>query len=186
MLKPMSLIPFHLHYTLSRSQRLVPLLRFWGPAYSPFVVVLFAFFSIRAMASVWTREWAGVVVFGGLALGVLLLCRGLFIGLLDVVRVPVRSMDVVFEENAAGILCGAERWYLFLDGITDLRKHRDDTWTIQHWNGSVLHIAAEAITEEQLAYIRSCMERGRTPEGIQAVIERGRRIEEIMQAERRK
>ena len=47
-----------------------------------------------------------------------------------------------FSDTRAGILIGTERWYLFLDGITDLRKFRDDTWTIQHFNGSVLHIAA--------------------------------------------
>jgi hypothetical protein len=91
-------------------------------------------------------------------------------------------MDVIIEKDAAGILVGGERWYLFLDGITDIRKFRDDIWTIQHWNGSVLHIVAAAITDEQIDYFRAAMERGRTPEGIRAVIERGRRIEQIMRS----
>ena len=94
-------------------------------------------------------------------------------------------MDVVVEEDAAGILLGTERWYLFLDGITEIRKYRDDTWTIQHWNGSVLHIPVSAITVDQLEHMRRAMELGRTPEGMKAVIERGKRIEAILQAERK-
>jgi hypothetical protein len=57
-------------------------------------------------------------------------------------------------------------------------------WTLSHWNGVVLHIPIDAISEELLAHLRAEMERGRTPEGIGAVIERGRRIEEIMRSER--
>jgi hypothetical protein len=94
-------------------------------------------------------------------------------------------MDVTLEETAAGILVGEERWYLFLDGITDIRKFRDDIWTIQQFNGAVLNIAASAITEQQLEHIRAAMERGRTPEGVRAVIERGKRIQEIFESDRR-
>ena len=46
-------------------------------------------------------------------------------------------------------------------------------------------IAASAIAEDQLAHIKTAMERGRTPEGIRAVIERGKRIKEIMETERK-
>jgi hypothetical protein len=56
---------------------------------------------------------------------------------------------------------------------------------VQHWNGKVFHIAASAISEDQIAYVMAAMERGRTPEGIQAVIERGKRIAEIMDEERK-
>jgi hypothetical protein len=52
-------------------------------------------------------------------------------------------------------------------------------WTLRHWNGTVLHIPADAITDAQLAHLRAAMERGRTPEGIRAVIERGRRLAEL-------
>jgi hypothetical protein len=173
-------IPFLLQYSLNRRQRLVPHLKIWGTLYVPFIVCLFLFFVVQAFVTPFTQGiWAGVF-FGALALGLFLLLRGLFVGVLDVLFVPLRQMDVVVEENAAGILIGTERWYLFLDGITDIRKFRDDTWTVQHWNGCVLHIAATAISDEQLDHLRAAMERGRTPEGIRAVIERGRRIEQVM------
>jgi hypothetical protein len=177
--------PTHLRYTLNRSQRLVPHLRIWGRVYSPFVVLLFGFFSWRAMVGVWQLEVPAVLVFGGLAVGTFVLCRGLFLGLIDVIFVPLRHMDVTIEENAFGVLLGRERWYLFLDGVMDIRKYRDDVWTLRHWNGTVLNIAASAINDDQLAYIRAAMERGRTPEGVRAVVERGRRIREIKKPDRR-
>jgi hypothetical protein len=177
-------IPFHLRYELSRRQRLVPYLRIWGTPLALFVVVMFLFFCVQAVVSACSLSGMGVVVFAGLALFVLVLYHGLFVGLLDVLLVPVRCMDVIVEEDAAGVLIGSERWYLFLDGITDLRKFCDDTWTIQHFNGCMLHIAASAIGEDQIAHLRAAMERGRTPEGIRAVIERGKRITEILEAER--
>jgi len=177
-------IPFHLRYTLSRSQRLVPHLRIWGLPLTLFVVPMFLFFCVQTVVAACLLSGFGLAVFGGLTLVGLVLYRGLFVGLLDVLLVPVRRMDVLAEENAAGILIGSERWYLFLDGITDLRKFSDDTWTVQHFNGCVLHIAADAIRDDQVAHLRAAMERGRTPEGIRAVIERGKRIQAILDSER--
>ena len=81
---------------------------------------------------------------------------------------------------AAGILMGRDRWYLFLDGITDIQKLEKNTWTLQHYNGTALHISASAITEEQLEFIRSIAREGQTPEGIRKVIERGRKIKELL------
>jgi hypothetical protein len=177
-------IPFQLRYSLSRAQRLVPHLHIWGRFYTPFAVLMLLFFLVQTVVSVCMLSASGVVLFGGLTLGCFALLRGLYVGLLDVLLVPVREMDVIIEENAAGILAGGERWYLFLDGILDIRRFRDDTWTVQHYNGTVLHIAADAITEEQVDYLKAAMERGRTPEGVRAVIERGRQIEQILRADR--
>ena len=168
--------PFHLKYTLSRSQRLVPHVRMWGAWTTAYVTLLFTFFVAQAVVSACTFSFSDVAVFGGLALGVFVLFHGLLAGLADALIVPVRRVDVVFEENAAGVLLGTDRWYLFLDGVVGLRKYRRDVWTVEHFNGSVLHIPESATTEEQLQHIRAAMERGRTPEGVRAVIERGRRI----------
>lgn len=179
----MSVTPFSLKYSLSRWQRLWPHLRIWGIGSTLAVVVLWLFFSIQTILSIWLLSFAGVAVFGGLWLWLCLMFRGLFVGLVDIVLVPVRNFDLVVEDEAIGILGNDDRWYLFLDGILDCRQLCQGLWTIQHHNGIVLHIPVEVITDEQLEHIRTVMERGRTPEGIQAVIERGRRIEAIMQAE---
>lgn len=172
-------VPFQLRYTLSRSQRLVPHVRLWGVSTTIFVLALFAFFCAQTVVAVWSLELPGIVVFGGLALGTVVLFRGLLVGLIDVLTVPRRDVDVVIEENAAGILLGKERWYLFLDGITSLKQYRADVWTIQHFNGSVLHVPAAAITDEQMSHIKSAMGRGHTAEGVRAVVERGRKIAEL-------
>src|SRR4030095_7857692 len=96
-------------------------------------------------------------------------------------------MDVLVEEGgvgaAAGVLIGGERWYLFLDGITSIERC-GDVWLIRHYNGHVIWGAASAITDDQMDYLRECMHRSRTPEGIQAVIERGRRIQGLMAQDR--
>jgi hypothetical protein len=97
-------------------------------------------------------------------------------------------MDVLFEDNgageAAGMLFGGERWYLFLDGIIDIRQCCG-VWTIQHHNRLVLLIPTAAISDEQIEYLRDCLRRGHTPEGMRAVIERGKRIEQLMASSRR-
>jgi hypothetical protein len=174
----MAEVPFELRYQLSRRQRLTLHLRSWGMAYTPFVVIVFLFFCVQTIVNACSLTWAGVAVFGGMALGLFLLLNGLFVGLLDVLLVPVRRMDLRIESNGLGFLSGKERWWLFLDGLTRIEQQTAGIWTLQHWNGSVIHIPADAITDAQLAYLRAAMERGRTPEGVRAVIERGRRLAE--------
>jgi hypothetical protein len=176
-------VPFRLQYSLSRSQRPELYarmhLRWWSILFIPFCLAVLTFFVWQAIESAWRRDACGVAVFGGLTLLPLLHVLGLFESLLDVLIVPVRHMDVEVEENGAGVLLGRERWWLFLDGFTDLTRFRADTWTLEHFNGCVLHITASAISDDQLNHIRAAMRRGRTPEGIRAVIERGKQIEEI-------
>lgn len=181
--------PVHLRYSLSRWQRLVGLYSVWG-WFAPLVAIpLWMFFLVQTARAIWTWEPAGVAVFGGLALGVSLLYAGLLRGLVDVVLVSTRPMDVLFEGNAsgeaAGVLIGGERWHLFLDGIIDIRQCRG-VWIIYHHNGFVLLIPAAAISDEQIEHLRDCMRRGHTPEGMRAVVERGKRIAEIMASEQRR
>jgi len=149
------------------------------------ITALVLFIVIRFFVGVWKLALKDVAVFGLLACVFLILMRRPIMGLLDVLLVPRRQMDITIEEcedgtSAAGILLGKERWYLFLDGITDIRRYREDVWTIHHFNGSMLHIPVSAITQELMDYLEKAMQRGRTPEGFASVIERGRRIREIM------
>ena len=175
----MPALPFQLRYSLTRAQRLVPLMRIWGPFYSPFALLLLTFFCVRTLYSVLIGEWPGLVVFGGLALFTLVWVRGLVVGLVDVLFTRRRAVDLEVEEQAVGVLLNGERWYLFLDGFLTLNRFHPEVWTLQHYNGSVLHVPVSAITEEQLDHFREAMARGRTPEGIRVVVERGRRIEEV-------
>jgi hypothetical protein len=175
----MAEVPFELDYQLSRGQRFALLRHDWGVAFALFVVAVTTFFCVQTVKSACSLIWPGIAVFGGLALGMLLLHRGLFIGLLDVLLVPTRHVNVRVEKNGLGLLIRGERWWLFLDGLTRIEQDIAGVWTLRHWNGWVVHIPADAITDAQMAYLRSEMERGRTPEGVRAVIERGRRLAEL-------
>jgi hypothetical protein len=163
-------IPFHLRYDLTRWQRLIPHLGVWGPMSLAIPAIFVGIISLAVAKSPW---WTLLL------LPVLFIFRGFFVGLLDVILRRVRNMDILVEDNALRYLAGDERWYLFLDGIIDIAKYRKDVWTIQHWNGSVVNVLASEITDDQIEYIKAAAERGRTPEGIQAVIERGRVIQQI-------
>jgi len=170
----MAKVLFHLNYSLNRRQRLIPHLRIWTFPLVILVVLLFVFFVIESILSS-----IGFFVF---AILLFVFFKSLFRGLLEVLFVPIRRMDITFETNdyddmAAGILIGKNRWYLFLDGITSIEKLQKNTWTLLHYNGMVLHISASAITEDQISFIRSVADQGHTPEGIRKVVERGKRIQ---------
>jgi hypothetical protein len=175
----MAEVPFELEYELSRRQRLALLRHDWGVVFAPFAVAVLTFFCVQTVVSAASVGWPGLAVFGGLALGMFGLHHGLFIGLLDVLLVPARRINVRVEQNGLGLLIGGERWWLFLDGLTRIEQDIPGVWTLRHWNGWVVYVPADAITDAQLAYLRSEMERGRTPEGVRAVVERGRRLAEL-------
>lgn len=107
-----------------------------------------------------------------------------FRGLLGVLLRGRVEMDLEIQEHGLGFLAGGERWWLFLDGFIRIAQLTPGVWTLQHFNGCVVHIPTDAITPEQLEHIRAAAARGQTPEGIQAVIERGRKIAQIEAEER--
>lgn len=165
----MSDLPFHLTYDLNRRQRLVPHLIIWGP-YALMPLALLALVVLLVCASRW---WLFAV------LPSLWIFRGFWLGFLDVLVCPVRHMDVIVEENGLGFVAGGERWWIFLDGLLHVAKTRSDTWTVYHYNGTVINIAASAIASEQVAFLQDWARRRTDPKVINAVIERGRRIAAI-------
>jgi hypothetical protein len=113
---------------------------------------------------------------------------GFLVGLFKIVLVPVQHMDIIIKENVLGFLARGERFWFFLDGITRIQKY-GDTWSIFHHNGKIINILSSDIDERYVDHMRSMSEKGKTPEGIKAVIERGRKIlaiEAMEREERRK
>jgi hypothetical protein len=142
----MQLLPFELRYDLTRRQRLIPHLRIWRP------------FALMIIVSVAGSAWA--VVYRGwwylaLLLPLLFIFRGFFIGFLNVLLVGRQHMDIVVEQNGLGFLAGKERWYIALDGLTSFDELAEGVWTVQHWNGSVVHIPAELLSMEQVEFFRN-------------------------------
>jgi hypothetical protein len=172
--------PFHLRYRLSRSQRLGVLLAMEGIGYTLFGPLLFAFFCFAIVANARQGKIGGAFFFAAMALGVFLLWRTVVLRLLSILLFKSLNVDLLVRDNGAGILIGRQRWYFFLDGITSIKPYRPDLWTIRHFSGLILHIPTSIITTEQLQHFRDEMQRGHTPEGMRMVIERGKRVQELM------
>lgn len=141
-------LPFQLKYSLSRRQRLVPHLAIWAP-YLPAVGLLLG---VVCLLTVYVSPWWAL-----LSLGWLWLARGFIAGLADVALRPLRHMDVEIQEKALGFLGGNERWWIFLDGIIDFGQIIEDTWTLRHYNGTVIHIPTDAITPAQVEYLQAAL-----------------------------
>jgi hypothetical protein len=172
-------------YSLTRRQRLIPHLKIWGPLYVPFALMLLGFFAIRTAFAVLSLEWMAILTFGGLFVFFVFFLRGMIVGLLDALFVPTREMDITIENNGLGVMLGETRWYLFLDGITRLTEYVDGLWTVEHYNGLVLHIPRHMISDDQLTHIRERMTHGRTADGVTETVERGKCIQELTRNENR-
>lgn len=172
-------------YSLTRRQRLIPHLRIWGPIYVPFALALLGFFAIRTAFAVFSLEWMAIFTFGGLFIFFVFFLRGMIVGLLDVLFVPTREMDITIENNGLGVMLDETRWYLFLDGVTRLTEYVDGLWTVEYWNGSVVHIPKHLISSDHLDHIRERMAYGLTADGVTETIERGKRIQELTRNEKR-
>jgi hypothetical protein len=174
----MSLDPCHIEYDLSRRQRLVGHLGVWKP-YLGRLILLGGAVAFLVSRLITVSPW-----FALLSLFPLWLARGLVVGLLNVLFFPVQHMNIIIEENGLGFLVKGERFWVFLDGIIRIEKYSQDTWTIYHHNGTVINIPADAIDQRYVDHMQAMAEKRKTPEGVQAAIDRGRRIMEIEATER--
>jgi hypothetical protein len=169
-------LPFHLQYDLNRRQRLIPHLAVWAP-YLPGLGVVIVISGVGIGLLSYFISMSMWFLF--LLIMPLWIARGFIVGISQVILEPVLHMDVIIEENGLGYLLGQERRWMFLDGILRFEKYYKDTWTIFHFNGTVINIPVAAMTDEQVEHVKLSAARARDPETIQAVIERGRQIESI-------
>ena len=161
-------LPIHLQYKLNRRQRLVPHLKVWAP----YLMYLYLFVGGTFVAMFEVSFWLFP-----LFLFAVWFARNFLFGLLGIVLCSARPMDVVIEKDMLGFIAGRKRYWMSFDGILGIEQLYNGTWTIYHHNGSVVNIPALVISEAQVKYIRDAARRGKTPEGMRAVIERGRKIQ---------
>jgi len=167
----MSFESCHIEYDLSRRQRLVAHFGVWAPYLVGLIVIGGGGTALVVYLAVSVSPWFALLI-----LLPLFLVRGFIIGLVNVIFVGVHHMDVIVEENGLGYATQSDRLWIFLDGIIWIQKYSKDTWTISHHNGTVISIGTAAIEERYIQHMRSKMEWGKTPEGVQAVVDRGKRI----------
>ncbi len=167
----MSFESCHIEYDLSRRQRLVAHFGVWARYLGYLIVIIGGGTVLFVDLAVSVSPWFALLI-----LLLLWFARGFIIGLVNVIFVAVQHMDVIVEENGLGYATGSDRFWIFLDGIIRIRKYSKDTWTIIHYNGTVINIPTAAIEERYVNHMRKKREWGKTPEGVQAVIDRGKRI----------
>ncbi len=176
----MSFESCHIEYDLSRRQRLVAHLGVWAPYFLGLILIGGGGTALFVFLAVSVSPWLALLIL--LPLG---LVRGFIIGLVNVILVGVHHMDVIVEENGLGYAFESDRLWIFFDGIIRIQKYSKDTWTIVHYNGTVVSIPTAAIEERYINHMgKMGGEWDKTPEGVQAVVDRGKQIFQIEAEER--
>ncbi len=137
--------PFRLEFKLSRRQRLGVELVPWLPALAATIG-----FAIGAALLVVNVSWW----FVPLMLLPVVVYRGLFAFLFDIVVRGGRPMELSVGDSELELRTGREVKRLSLDGIFQVFRS-GDVWTVLHLDGSVLTVPAETITGEQVEYLKS-------------------------------
>lgn len=141
------MLPFHLHYGLSRRQRLAVELLPWLPAIAGTIGFCFGVAYLVLSVSAW---------FLFLLLLPVIAYRGLFAFLFDIVFRARKPVDVHVDDSRLDMAIAGDRRSVSLDGIFQVcRSESGTTWTVLHIDGTVLTIPAEAITSEQLDFLKS-------------------------------
>ena len=140
------MVPFRLHYTLTRRQRLAAELYPWLPCLAASLGFTLGDAFLSAVVSRW---------FLPLLLLPPLVCRNFLAFLFELATHPGLPVEVEVTADALGVrVDGHQRW-LPLEGIIQVYPSDDHaTWTVLHVNGSVLTIPAAAIAADQLDYLK--------------------------------
>jgi hypothetical protein len=140
-------VPFHLRYTLTRRQRLATELHPWLPAIAGTLGFSLGIVFLSSVVSRW---------FLLLLLLPPILYRSLAAFLFDLAVHARRPVELVADETELAVLSGGEWRRLALDGIFQVFRSEDgSTWTVLHLDGSAITIPADAVTHEQLDYLKS-------------------------------
>ena len=140
-------VPFHLHYALTRRQRLAAELHPWLPAIAATLGFTVGVAYLSAVVSRW---------FLPLLLLPPVVYRGLFAFLFDLAVHARRAVEVVVGESELEVTTRGVRRRRPLDGVFQVFRSEDgSTWTVLHLDGSALTVPASAVTGEQLDYLKS-------------------------------
>jgi hypothetical protein len=137
--------PFHLRYTLSRRQRFAAELLPWVPAIAGALGFTIGVALLTVDVSLW---------FLLLLLIPLIFYRGLFALLFDLTIHSGQVVEMFVDDSKLEMQTGQKRLSHPLDGIIQVFR-ADNTWTVLHFNGAVLSIPADVITDEQIDYLKS-------------------------------
>jgi hypothetical protein len=136
--------PFHLRFTLSRRQRVAELLP-WLPAVAGTIGFGMGAAFLATVASPW---------FLLLLLLPVIYYRGLFFLLIELAFWPQQSVEVFVDETQLEVRTRHSRRSQPLDGIIQVFRS-GEAWTVLHLDRTSLLIPIEAITHEQIDYLKA-------------------------------
>lgn len=140
------MVPFELHYTLTRRQRLATELYPWLPCLAACLGFTLGIAHLSAVVSRWF-----------LPLLVLppLVARNFIAFVVGLVFRPKRPVDVLVTDTTLLVMADGEQWWMPLAGVIQVFRSEDGTtWTVLHAIGPALIVPAGAITADQLDYLK--------------------------------
>lgn len=137
--------PFQFQYILSRRHRLVTELFPWAPAIAGGLGFTIGIALLAVDVS---------PLFLFFLLAPLMLYRGLFVLLFDLAIHSGLAVEVAVEDSTMRMRIGRKQLSLPIGGIIQVFRE-GNAWTVLHYNGPILTIPIEAITDEQIDYLKS-------------------------------
>ncbi|MBA4190775.1 MAG: hypothetical protein C0467_22545 [Planctomycetaceae bacterium] len=138
------MLPFHVHYSLTRRQRVGELLP-WLPALAASIGFGIGGVYLSSAVTLW---------FLLLFLLPIIFYRGLLVLLIDLATRSRQPVELTVDETTLWVQFDSVRRKFALDDIFQMYR-TDDMWTLLHRDNSSLHIPVGVLTEEQLKYLKS-------------------------------
>lgn len=131
-------------FVLSRKQRALSLFAEWG-----WGILVAAIICCGIFATAYEHPiFAGLLV-----LIILLVFRGLFFGLINLFSNGQTHIEI--NEKGVGFGRDAATWWIFTDGIKEIRPNSWGTTTIRHHNGTYVDIPSVRMTENDRSVLFS-------------------------------
>lgn len=137
-------------FTLTRTQRLLSLIaEWWGP-----IIIVCLLLTVTIPAAVHHPVATGVF---GLLLFFFL--RGLVFGVINLFHGGKTHVEI--QDRGVGFGRDVADWWIFTDGIRQIRRNRWGTTSIRHHNGTYVDIPTALISPEDLQKLEAGMKKYR-------------------------
>jgi hypothetical protein len=139
-------------YTLDRSARLRSHLHVWGgqAVFMPLAILVGIALIVVTRAPAWTWIGPGALAF---------LSRGFFVGLVQIFLVAAQPVVLVLDKGGIGFGEKAADFWISADGILTFEKSSAATWTLHHFNGTVITVPSSVISDDDTQYLREHAEK---------------------------
>ncbi len=137
-------------FALTRRQRLCSLVAEWG-----WPTFILCFCLAAGGASIISHP----IVASILALGILFVFRGLLIGIARIFSIGKTHIEI--QDAGVGFGRDSADWWIFTDGIKQIRRNRWGTTSIRHHNGTYVDIPTALLSGDDYRKLEAGMKKYR-------------------------